>query len=55
MDKLKTGSVYLSDAKSMERIILIEAEFLGDVHMVYDVLDFNELDDNYDWTIVWNN
>lgn len=54
MDEFKTGSVYLSDAKRMERIILIEAEFLGVATMVYDVLDFKELDDNYDWTIVWN-
>ena len=54
INEFKTGSVYLSDAKRMERIILIEAEFLGAFEMVYDVLDFKELDDNYDWTIVWN-
>ena len=53
-DEFKTGSVYLSDAKRYERFILIEAEYLGAIEMVYDVLDFKELDDNYDWTIVWN-
>ena len=53
-DEFKTGSFYLSDIKRYERFILIEAEILGDILMVYDVPDFKELDDNYDWTIVWN-
>lgn len=54
IDEFKTGSVYLENAKKQERIILIEAEFLGITQMVYDVLDFKELDDNYDWTVEWN-
>ena len=54
IDEFKTGSVYLENAKKQERFILVETELLGITQMVYDVLDFKELDDNYDWTVEWN-